>query len=168
MTNSEFIEMLYKEPEYFDLVKITILTHPGINEHKFDEYVSDVFYAALRAQDLQSHPNIKGWLVKTTRNVIRNAVQKSNREKFNSPISKREINGVKSGFDFIADLEDKERVQEIINMLSRVLTESEYSLFEYKVLEKLTNQEIAAKLGIKLTSVEVKVTRLRNKIRKNL
>jgi len=161
--DGRFIEMLFKEEEYFNIVKQTILYMlPGIGNHDFNDCVSEVYLTALKAKNLEKHPNIKGWLNITAKNISKRYKAKRAADSavfLDKNVDKTTVN------DFILDVENREEYENILKKLSETLSKSDYRLFELKYKEGLSSREISDILGIKVDSADIKLTRLRKRIK---
>ena len=120
-----------------------------------------------RWKEVQNHPNIKGWLIKTANNKLRKAkvwyalrygIVSMNSENFREPPVENDMveqilcEQLEAGLEMYTN-----------EVLSR-LSENERILLEYK-REKKTHAEIAELLGITEGAVTMRVVRLREKIR---
>jgi len=161
--DGRFIEMLYNEQEYYNIVKQTILYMlPGIGNHDFNDCVSEVYLTALKAKNLEKHPNIKGWLNITAKNISKRYKAKLAADSllFSEKNIDKEI-----ADNFTLDVENREAYENILKKLSETLSKSDYRLFELKYIEGLSSREIADILGIKTDSADIKLTRLRKRIK---
>jgi len=116
--------------------------------------------------NLKEHPNIHGWLGITSKNVARNFIRRKDRR--NAFTSDTEVEDVKSDYDFITDIENKELYNDVISRLSKSLSKSDYRLFQLKYIDKLPSKTISEILGINIGNTDVKCMRLRKKIEKIL
>ena len=161
--HKDFAKVLYCRNEYYDIVRNTILfmTNYSINSFDLDDCISEVYEAVLRKQDeLKRHPKIHGWLNLTAKNVAKRYMHKHTFETMMFPDVAPEL------IESDGDTDKREYVQHLTDTLSAKLKKSEYELFKMKFIEERTNDEIAEFIGIKKNSAEVKVTRLKNKIKK--
>jgi len=161
--NKAFIEMIVKESEYFSIIKNTIISAaPKINDNDLDDCISEVYVAILQQDNLDKHPNFKGWLYIASQNVAKRYMKKQTIERIN-------LLNITDDFTdptkFEEVIESKEQNRELLSLLLKKLTSSEYRLFELRFLKRKSNQEIADIIGIKKASVETKVIRLRKKIK---
>jgi len=163
--DGRFIEMLFREKEYYNIVKQTILYMiPGIGSHDFDDCVSEVYLSALKTKNLEKHLNIKGWLNITAKNIAKRYKTKRAAERI--IISEKDIDKkVADKNDFVFDIENKAGYEEVLNKFSESLSKSDYRLFKLKYIERLSSKEIGDILGIKADSVDIKLIRLKNKIK---
>jgi RNA polymerase sigma factor (sigma-70 family) len=160
--NREFIEKIYRESEYYDIVKNTIIRIiKGINAYDLDDCISDVYETALRKKNLEEHPNIHGWLSITAKNVAMRYLKKKSFTRITIPIDDNQL-GEKYNFS------NDEHLNELLNVLKETLKTSEYKLFYLKFVERRSNEELAGLLRIKPDSIIRKVHRLKEKIKKIL
>ena len=160
----DFIETIFRNPTYFRIIKNTLLGEISkINDNDLDDCISEVYLALVQKKaSLEKHPNIRGWLYLTSKNIAKRFIE----DQFIKGINSTELTvDLVAAINLEETYEDEERGEEIMEILSKSLTLSEYRLFESKFLKNKSNQEIAALMGIKKTSVEVKTTRLREKIK---
>ena len=120
-----------------------------------------------RWEEVQNHPNITGWLIKTANNKIRKAklwyalrygIVSMNSENFREPPMENDM------LEQILCEQLEEDLELYTNEVLSRLSEDERILLEYK-REKKTHAEIAELLGITEGAVTMRVVRLRQKIR---
>lgn len=156
--DKDFIEMLYTKPEYYNLVKNTILRRkPDINYNDLDTCISDVYTVALETENLKSHPNINGWLYMTAKNIVNQFIFKAmlDEKRFLELDDKIEDN-----YDFTADI----GFNEFIKKIKQNLTETEYKFFVLKYIKQCTKKEISKIMNITEASVNIQGTRLKKKL----
>jgi len=159
----EFIEKIYTESEYYDIVKNTIIRMvDGVSVYDLEDCINDVYEIALRKKNLEKHPNIHGWLSNTAKNIAKRYLRKKAFSRIAIPMS-----DIKSGSqsDFEPMMEDDKYFEELLIILSKNLKVSEYTLFKLKFIEQRPNKELAEIMRIKQDSVGKKVSRLKEKIR---
>ena len=166
---SNYISALYRKKEYYDIVRNTILltVKRGLNYYDLEDCVADVWVIAIKkSKELETHTNIKGWLAKTAKYVaIRFENRKSAENRLLSYMSSKYVSG--SGNWHNKLVEDMAFI-ELLDFLKNNLRFSEYTLLTMRFIETRTIDEIAAVIGIKPHSVEVKISRLKAKIREIL
>jgi RNA polymerase sigma factor (sigma-70 family) len=164
--NREFITKIYSN-EYKSIV-VQAIRHicPNISESDLDDCVSDVYLTAIGTAGLVDHPDIKGWLFNVARNVAKRyrrqlGIQKV--KQFNETTAVE----VASEIDVVELVEEKicSDNSELLSLLQKNLKVSEYTLFKMKYFDKKSNSEIADFIGIKKHSVDVKITRLHERIK---
>lgn len=159
----DFIEKIYTDPDYYNTVKNTILNmmKSGINKHDLDDCISDVYVVALKkSRELEKHPQIHGWLIHTARNISKRYIRRKMIEGMMFSESEDGVSIIPTNND-----EEKRLYNELLDLLQKSLKRSEYKLFVLKFVEKCSNPEIASVIGIKVHSVESRITRLKNKIK---
>jgi RNA polymerase sigma factor (sigma-70 family) len=160
--NREFIEKIYRESEYYDIVKNTIIRIiKGVNAYDLDDCISDVYEIALRKKNLEEHPHVHGWLSITAKNVAMRYLKKKTFARITVPIDENLLTEKH-------DLKNDENFNEILDMLNENLKRTEYKLFYMKFVERRSNEELAGLLRIKPDSIIRKTHRLKEKIKKIL
>jgi RNA polymerase sigma factor (sigma-70 family) len=119
----------------------------------------------MEKRDLEEHPFIHGWLSKTAKNITKRHIRKKNSEATVSfdDVHEREL------ADFMTPakiVEDMTLQQDFIDLLKERLTPEEFLIYEMKYVKKLSNAEIAAKMRIDVNAVNVRLSRLKNKMTK--
>jgi len=70
VTKRDFIEKIYRENA--DFIKAIIKSNLySKNEQDIFDCVQDVFFTALKRDDIQDHPNVKGWLCSTAKIIAK-------------------------------------------------------------------------------------------------
>jgi RNA polymerase sigma factor (sigma-70 family) len=161
-THHDFVDKIYRG-EYLDIVRNTIkFVARNIDTNDLKDCVSEVYMIAMQKQNIDKHPNIKGWLTETARNIAkdykkRQGIQMIRRapsfEESVDPVSPEEL------------IEKQESDEEFLDFLEEKLKPQEFALYKLKYKQHRTNEEIAKKIGIKKHSVDVKLTRLNKKLR---
>ncbi|MGM0946961.1 MAG: RNA polymerase sigma factor [Bacteroidota bacterium] len=126
-----------------------------------EDLLQNVFERSFQKQEeLQKHPNPKGWLVKSLKNEALMHFRQSSKL---------------SALDDLENLpiaEDREEKQEdrleIVYLLLRDLPKKQQEIFQLREMEGLTYEEIAEYLEISLEQVKVSLHRARQSIRKEL
>lgn len=160
--SKEFIDKLYRNSEYYNLVKHTIIKNVGsINDNDLIDCIDEVFLKALKQKNLEDHSNIAGWLHLTSKHIAKQFKTKYDND--NRMLTELDEN-IPSTSNFIEDLEYEELAKIFFKDLPKKLSKSEYKFFELKYIKKYTNKEISIILGLTEEYVNVKCTRLKNKI----
>ena len=162
--SQEFIEKIFIEPKYLEIVKGTIITMTGkISDSDLDDCVSEVYLIALKNKSsIEKHPDINGWLNLTAKNVAKRF--KSNR--FIELIYQTDpSDDVADPARFEETLEDEERYKELLTILRESLKSIEYELYELKYVKNHSNEKIAEILKIKRRAVDKRIERLQEKIK---
>ena len=162
---NDFIEMLYDEAEYYDIVKYTILikmkAHGGISDFDLQDCISEVFVEAMKKRhELEAHPSPKAWLNLTAKNIAKRYIKRRIIEGMlfygNGSVIPELIN---------ADDEYHKLCFEFFDTLKTTLNPTDYKLYDMKFNQKLSNAEIADVLKKNKHSVDMKLTRLKKKIK---
>ena len=131
------------------------------------DITQEVFFVfSKKANELQDN-YIEHWLMAVARKKALEYYRKINNEKmvvsledsFHSP---DEIFSVLTKFYSYSDADVKITLEAIL----KLLTKKEYDLFVKKFIEKKSQAEIAEELGISVSNVSTRTTRLREKIEK--
>ncbi|HBA46962.1 MAG TPA: hypothetical protein DCZ91_04020 [Lachnospiraceae bacterium] len=140
---------------YFRDVYTYVLRRLG-NKTVAEDIAHDVFLTALnRIEVFQNHPQQKGWLIVTARNKMKELRKKME----NNPAeSLEEVQ------DVGAEEADYEKI-EIELMMNQVIAEEEWELIKDFYLRGITIRELAEKYGITENAMNVRLHRLRKKIR---
>jgi RNA polymerase sigma-70 factor (ECF subfamily) len=164
----DIIEKIYNEPEYYDIVRNTILfaTRYRISDIDLEDCISEVYLTAVKKRKhLEKHPQIKGWLVVTAQYIAKRHIRVKAVE--NRVFSSIDVD-LMSVDPFCGEIEEYEQIDELLSILSKDLKTSELKLFKMKFMENKKNNEVAAVIGCKKNAAEVRITRLKEKIKKIL
>jgi len=164
--NEEFIAKIYTNPEYFGIVKNTIRYKvPNISEADLEDCISEVYAIAIESENLENHPNICGWLNLTAKFVTARFVESLSCEGANREMLSEKLADIEK---FEEKIEKKEQDEEFLAFLKKTFTGSDYKLYLLKFMELLPNDEIADIFKAKRVTIDKRVTRLKEKIRKIL
>jgi len=158
-----FITKIFAEAEYYDIVRNTLYRNiPDAIKADIDDCISDVYAIAVAKKDLEQHPCVHGWLSKVAKNVARNFVRK----RYNEAMSFADIpeNALADLLTPAKILEDKTLQGDFIDLLKKQLTPEEYLIYELKYVKRFSNAEIASIIGIKASAVNMRISRLKNKM----
>jgi RNA polymerase sigma factor (sigma-70 family) len=161
-----FAEKLFTEKEYRDVVRNTILgCIPQISDEDLDDCFMNVFTIVVKKQvKLENHPDIHGWLAKTTQFEMKHFI----RNKIADNLHTTEIT---DDMEFVDSMcieslvESNEFVRDFMEFIKNNLKSAECELLQLKCIERRSNEEIAKIMDIKRKTVDVRITRLREKIR---
>jgi len=168
--NSDFIEKIYKEHyEYLKLLVINSIHTP--NPDDITSCVQDVFMVAMQKEGLEDHANIKGWLLKTTKNIVKTFNrQKAIRNKYYDFYSdlKEDKLVTESFLDMLIEEIDSERLKniDIDRIIMESLSQSERDFYVLLRFEKLSIKEISKRLSISEGAAATRHTRFKDKIKK--
>ncbi|MDR2559186.1 MAG: sigma-70 family RNA polymerase sigma factor [Oscillospiraceae bacterium] len=159
----EFIKKIYDEPEYYDIVRNTIIyIAPKINDFDLKDCISEVYMIAMQSKNLEKHPNVHGWLNLTAKNIAKRYINKRILE--SARFAKADIDFIEQ--ESTADeIENREQYEDLLKELKDKLKGTDYKLFKLKFTERRSIEEIAAIIGIKKHSAEVRISRLKEKIK---
>jgi len=162
----EFITRIYGDEYKCVVVQAIRNICYDINESDLDDCVSDVYLTAIGTSGLIEHPDIKGWLYSVARNVAKRHRKRLSFLKVKQ-FNETAVVEAASKIDIAVLFEDRlcGENSELLALLQKNLKVSEYTLFKMKYLDGKLNDEIADFIGIKKHSVDVKITRLHEKIR---
>jgi len=159
----EFIKKLYDEQEYYNLVRNTIIyVAVQINDFDLDDCISEVYKTALEFENLEKHPNIHGWLAVTAKNIAKR--YKQNQFLEGARFSEEDIDSLKPENEN-KKREYDEQCNELLKILEKKLKRADYRLFKLRFVEHRSMEEIADEIGIKKHSAEVRITRLKEKVK---
>jgi RNA polymerase sigma factor (sigma-70 family) len=138
---------------------------PNLNQADLHDCISEVYKVALQAENIETRPNIHGWLNLTAKNISKRFKEKqailgriSSFEEISEDLIVSE--------NFMDRIESEELDTEFLSAIKNHLKVGEYILFELKFLKGKTNAEIAESTGLGKRSVDMRMTRLIKKLRK--
>lgn len=147
------IEKLYMEhrDKLLTFVKITVE-----NENVADDIVQDVFVEALRKyEEFKVHPNQLGWLYLAARYKIMEYSRKLTQAATWEPAEESQEKGDRDG-GYLAT--------ELNLAIAEVLTPDELLRFRRYFLWGYTVEELAEREGVTINNMRVRITRLREKV----
>ena len=159
MTDAEllFLEQLYRQhyQKLFLYAKAIVK-----NEHLAEEAVQDTFHiACAKISDLRQSENAAGWLVQTLKNVLRNM------ERTRSSLYAALQNHLPYEEQYLGARRDEENIE---LLYGSILTEEEFRLLKYIVLDQYSFLEAAGELGVSVAACRKRFQRIKEKMRKNL
>lgn len=161
----EFFDQLYDS--YFQSLWVqakAAVSNPLLAE----EIVQDAYVEALlRIDDLMGYERPDLWLRKTVKYKcfhVMSALTRNNRlmdalaneEKVNPRITTKEMDEVEES--------QRERVERIKQKTARILKQEELYLLNRTVLEQATYKEMSSELGVTLSAVKKRISRIRKKL----
>ncbi len=155
MTNTEFIRRLYEEEatrlKYF-------IENTVFDKELAEDILQETFYIAMRrAADVKKHPKPVGWLYETAKYIILAESRKKNKRDLNCSYEEMESElqdlRAKRGLDSAED-----------DVIKTVLSESEYKIIDMIYNQGYSSREAAKELGVKESTLRVKLMRIRNKL----
>lgn len=155
MTNTEFIRQLYEEEatrlKYF-------IENTVFDKELAEDILQETFYIAMRrAADVKQHPKPAGWLYETAKYIILAECRKKNKRDLNYSYEEMELEledlQAEWGLDSAED-----------DAIKKVLSESEYNIIDMIYNQGYSNREAARELGVKESTLRVKLMRIRNKL----
>lgn len=167
LTQEESRELTREESEYIDRLYRDMFhsLHAyayGIlgNQHLAEESVQETFRVACdKPKELIACPKPKGWLVKTLKNVIRNAERKRDMlEKYIATLEPANLDQLVS-----PDCGD-----DVDLMYSDLVSPAEFYLLKRVDIEGYTMLEMAEELGIHVETCKKRAQRAREKMRQQL
>ena len=155
MINTDFVRQLYEDEadQLFSFIRKTV----GNNEFAEDILQETFCIAIRRADELKQHPKPAAWLYKTAKYTILSECRKK---------QKRELNYCYENIeDFIRDPLAESAILSIEeDAVKRLVSESEYVILDLVYNQGYMNREVANILGIKESTLRVKLLRIRNKL----
>lgn len=126
-----------------------------------EDLLQNVFTKTVERQtELQSHPNLGGWLVKSLKNETLMHFRKSNR-----------MSGLEGTEEIpqpdVPNLESNEKHQLIFSLVE-LLPPKQKEVFLLREVEELSYEEIAQQLEISLDQVKINLHRARKSVREKL
>lgn len=126
-----------------------------------EDVLQNVFEKTVeRQKELQTHPNLAGWMVKSLKNEVLMHHRKNNR-----------LDGLEGMPEPTAEepdrLESAESHQLIFALVER-LPEKQREIFHLREVEEMSYEEIAAHMEISLDQVKVNLHRARKTLREKL
>jgi RNA polymerase sigma factor (sigma-70 family) len=135
---------------------------PKIDDFDLKDCISEVYMIALQCKNLEKHPNIHGWLNLTAKNISKRYIKRQILE--GARFSETDIDSVEQE-STVHEIESKEQYEDLLNELKDKLKGTDYKLFKLKFIEQRSIEEIAAIIGIKKHSAEIRISRLKSKIK---
>lgn len=126
-----------------------------------EDVLQNVFEKSVeRQKELQAHPNLAGWMVKSLKNEVLMHHRKNNRLDG--------LEGIPEQTTAEPDrLESAESHQLIFALVER-LPEKQREIFHLREVEEMSYEEIAAQMEISLEQVKVNLHRARKTLREKL
>jgi RNA polymerase sigma factor (sigma-70 family) len=164
----EYFNIIYEK--YYDIVKRVVISRISTNNSDdISGCINDVFIAAYTdtKNDLQNHPNIAGWLVRTADNYVKR-YNKTNAIRFKRSA---ELEDDLSNDDFAKSSDENIVYNDMIKsgVLEKIFdtfTPAERDFYNLKYIQKLSDKEISDTTGMNPTLVRVKNHRLKLKVKK--
>jgi len=165
----DFLERLVKE-HFEDVYKYCWRLVRG--QKKFQDFVEEctqeTFYKALMEfSKLENHPNIKGWLYITARNLINDSYRylykRKRYEIFMDDDATEFLSTCGDGFAKI--IEDRVDVDKLGIEIINNLDENEHELYTDYYKNNMTVLELSLKHNISATAVTTRIYRLKKKIK---
>ena len=126
-----------------------------------EDVLQNVFEKSFeKEQELKTHPNLSGWLVKSLKNEVLMHFRKSNRLE-----SLEELEAIQP--EESASEDPKDSVNKVMSLL-KGLPIKQQEVFQLREVEGLSYEEIAEHLEISLEQVKVNLHRARKSIREKM
>ena len=155
MKNTDFVRQLYEE----EAERLFFFIKKMVEDGEFaEDILQETFCIAMRrADELQEHPRPVAWLYMTAKYVILSECRKK---------QKRDLNYC---YEDMEDLiRDPYAETAMLSMeegaVKTLVSESEYVILDLVYNQGYRNWEVARKLGIKESTLRVKLLRIRNKL----
>jgi len=165
----QFIQDIYLEYSR-EIYKYVL--HKTKDDERAKDIVQQVFlYAAIKAEQLENHPNKIGWLYTTAGNVVKKSIN-NNYVRKTSKECARKIEFVpmdKAPEEKLA-FEEKFYEGDVFESLDlkRNLSGKEYNFLKYRYMDDLQLKDISEKMGMSETATTTFSGRLKNKLKKIL
>ena len=126
-----------------------------------EDVLQNVFEKSFeKEQELKSHPNLSGWLVKSLKNEVLMHFRKSNRLESLEGLEEIQLEDSDS-------VDTKDSVNKVMSLL-KGLPLKQQEVFQLREVEGLSYEEIAGHLEISLEQVKVNLHRARKSIREKM
>ena len=162
-TDKKFIDRLYTDHYQF-VYRVAAGTLYSHIVQDIENCTQDVFVAAMRAHELDRHPNIKGWLGATAKNIARQYNRKYLKEK------KRYVEldeNIELDRDFIAEFEEQDAFDGYMRCkIFACFTDNERVLYKLRYVDHLKYSEIAELLNVSESALMTRNSRLVKKVKK--
>ena len=140
-------------------------SYPGSKEDAKD-ILQEVFILAWK-KDISTHPNPKGWLFVTAKNLCRNYLRKSQREsKMNENLSRQIMTNQPAGIaaHFDGASEPDTSTVDLLLSLEQELSDDEMRIFRDYFIQQKTESEISVETGIPISTLRGRIFRMRKKL----
>ena len=167
MSKNHFLNTLYLENRTSLVLFINSLIYSK-NCNDAEDCLQEVFLIVIRkskTDDIENHPNIKGWLFSIAKNVVSRfnvAYMKARASASDSAELSEEDFSEQLTEDIIYNETNQEK---LLSDMRNELSKSEREIFELR-LKKLSNKEIAEILNKSESTVKSTFSRLKPKLRK--
>lgn len=134
-----------------------------------EECTQETFIEAKKQIDkLRSHPNVKGWLYQTAKNLVNNSVRKYHtKNKYIYPINEKLAYSNTTIEDELDKIyEDGIDIDNLRTEVLKQLKDKDCKFYEDYFIKKLTVQEMAEKYNISASAIYTRIHRLKIKIQK--
>ena len=170
MLDKDFTAKIYKD--YHDFIKLTVKnTIHSSDPDDVSMCIHDVIMAVVENIGLDEHPNIRGWLVKTAKNIARDYNRQKSRNREHPIEQIDEIAQVSEFTDSLIEEIEWERMNNqnyvSIIMESDRLNDNDVILFNL-LIDGLNDEKIAETLDISKGAASVRRSRLKIKVQKIL
>lgn len=150
---------------YQPLVELTCMRMVHYNaqlEDLVDECVQEVFVEATKAYEkLRSHENVGGWLVVTSKNLMKEALRhRKYRQLLFVTTYEDNVDGIISSLEIWFETSHQ---MEIIEKIRMLLTDKENKVFEQFYIEERSTHEIATGQHTSVSAITSMLHRIRKK-----
>ena len=155
MKNADFVRQLYEE----EAEHLFFFIRKMVEDGEFaEDILQETFCIAMRrADELCEHPRPVAWLYMTAKYVILSECRKKQKRDLNYCYEDME--------DLIRDPYAETAMQSMEeDAVKTLVSESEYAILDLVYNQGYRNWEVARKLGIKESTLRVKLMRIRNKL----
>ncbi|KHL91338.1 RNA polymerase subunit sigma-70 [Paenibacillus sp. IHB B 3415] len=114
---------------------------------------------------LQNHPNVKGWLYVTAKNLVRNSYRGMYIKRKYEIVFDDQLKLISEGNELAACLEESYDIKELSEQVLSVLSKSEYDLYHDYFRNRLSIIELSEKYYISSTAVTTRIYRVKKKLK---
>jgi RNA polymerase sigma-70 factor (ECF subfamily) len=171
--NRDFIAKIYQE--HYEFVKLCVMNriHTPKIADDVSSCVQDVFVAAMKAKGLENHPNIKGWLLLTVKNVVKNFNRQNVvRRKYYEYTFEPDINEseVPDFSDLLIERIEYERLEGlgIIEKIYESLSLNERDFYDLRYKKEFSIKKINEILDISKAAAATRCSRLNVKLKRKI
>lgn len=168
--NSDFYDELCNK--YFKDV-YEFCAHLVKDKNQFNDIIEECtqetfLEARKQINKLKKHPNVKGWLYITARNLVNKSFRKYYKKDKHEALFNEEIACASSTIEDELEkvLEDSINITALKEDVIKLLKKDEYELYIDYFVKKITIIEISKKYNISTTATTTRIYRLRKTIRK--
>lgn len=151
--------------KYYDKILRYSMAISKNNREDALEITQEVFLVFSKKYKSMNDDNIENWLLNVSRKKALEYYRKTQNDRMvisleDSFTSAEDILSTLTKYYSVSDADIKMTIEAIL----RMLTEEEYTLFVKKFIEEKSQKEIAEELGVAVSTISTRTSRLRKKI----